>query len=185
MKKTFYLLCIAVLTLVSCKSTKGTKVVTKKSKQTTTKNSSSEPTTVSSKTYSSSTHANTTINNIIAEAETYHGVRYKYGGNTKRGMDCSGLVTTAFKSEDILLPRTTSSLSTHGDWIDLKNVQKGDLLFFATKKNSRKVNHVGIVTNTRPGYVEFIHSTTSRGVITSKLSEKYWYFAFVQARRVL
>ncbi|WP_338732800.1 C40 family peptidase [Mangrovimonas cancribranchiae] len=186
MKNTFYLLCIVALTLVSCKSTKGTKVVTKKSKHTTTKNSSPKTTTTtSSKTYTASTSSNTTINNIIAEAETYHGVRYKYGGNTKRGMDCSGLVTTAFKSEDILLPRTTSSLSTHGNWIDLKDVQKGDLLFFATRKNSRKVNHVGIVTNTRPGYVEFIHSTTSRGVITSKLSEKYWYFAFVQARRVL
>ena len=118
-------------------------------------------------------------------AKTFTGVRYKYGGTTKKGMDCSGLVTTAFKKEDILLPRTTSQLAVTGDWVDVKEVQKGDLLFFATRKNSRTVNHVGIVTNTRSGYVEFIHSTTSRGVITSELSEKYWYFAFVQARRIL
>ena len=103
----------------------------------------------------------------------------------KRGMDCSGLIVTSFKSQNILLPRTTSELSTYGDWIDLKKVQKGDLLFFATRKNSRVINHVGIVTQANTGYVEFIHSTTSAGVITSKLSERYWYFAFVQARRVI
>lgn len=124
-------------------------------------------------------------NNIIDFAKKFEGVRYKYGGTTKKGMDCSGLIYTAFKSEQIILPRTTKDLAIAGDWIDLKNVKKGDLLFFATKKNSRKVNHVGIVTASQVGRVEFIHSTTSNGVITSELSERYWYFAFVQARRVL
>ncbi|MCF7567607.1 C40 family peptidase [Sabulilitoribacter arenilitoris] len=124
-------------------------------------------------------------NNIIDYAKKFEGVRYKYGGTTKKGMDCSGLIYTAFKSEAISLPRTTKDLAITGDWIDLKNVKKGDLLFFATKKNSRKVNHVGIVTASQVGRVEFIHSTTSKGVITSELSERYWYFAFVQARRVL
>lgn len=100
-------------------------------------------------------------------------------------MDCSGLVVTSFKKEDILLPRTTAGLSTRGDWIDVKAVKEGDLLFFATKKNNRRVNHVGIVTSSRPGHVEFIHSSTSKGVMISNLAEKYWYLAYVQARRVL
>ena len=52
-------------------------------------------------------------------------------------------------------------------------------------QNEEKVNHVGIVTNVRTGNVEFIHASSSRGVIISSLAEKYWYFAFVQARRVL
>ena len=125
------------------------------------------------------------ISRIIKNAESFKGTRYKYGGTTKRGMDCSGLVYTAFLEENIKIPRTTGALSSFGDWIDVKEVQEGDLLFFATKKNSRKVNHVGIVTNSRPGYVEFIHSTSSRGVITSNLSDRYWYQAYVQARRVL
>ena len=122
---------------------------------------------------------------IVDYAKQFDGVKYKYGGNTKKGMDCSGLITTAFSSENILLPRITSDLSVTGNWIDLKEVQKGDLLFFATKKNSRKVNHVAIVIEARTGYVEFIHSTTSAGVIISNLAERYWYFAFIQARRVL
>ncbi|MDX1471001.1 MAG: C40 family peptidase [Flavobacteriaceae bacterium] len=122
---------------------------------------------------------------IIENAKEYEGVRYKYGGDNKKGIDCSGLVMNAYDKENIKLPRSTSQLASSGDWVDLKQVRPGDLMFFATRKNSRKVNHVAIVTEARPGYIEFIHSTTSRGVITSTLDEKYWYFAFVQARRVL
>ena len=100
-------------------------------------------------------------------------------------MDCSGLVVTSFKKEQINLPRTARDLAKTGNWIDLKEVRVGDLLFFATKKNSRTVNHVGIVTASRVGHVEFIHASTSNGVIISNLAERYWYFAFVQARRIL
>ena len=124
-------------------------------------------------------------NNIIKYAKQFEGVRYKYGGTTKKGMDCSGLVLTSYKSEQVALPRTTGDLSKTGDWIDLKTVKKGDLLFFATQKNSRKVNHVGIVTRSKKGDVQFIHASTSKGVMISQLKERYWYHAFVQARRVL
>lgn len=172
MRKITYFI-ILILTISACKSTKTTKVSTKKVE----KRHSENP---------KKTHTeNATIANIIKTAESYNGVRYKYGGTTKKGMDCSGLVTTAYKSENILLPRTTRDLSTTGDWVDVKEVQEGDLLFFATNKNSRNVNHVGLVTDVRPGFVEFIHASTSSGVIISKLSDKYWYFAFVQARRIL
>ncbi|WP_298754830.1 C40 family peptidase [uncultured Psychroserpens sp.] len=171
--KNIILLLILCISFVSCNSSKG--VVTKKGKTSKASTKTSTATTTSSK----------EIKNIIDYAKTFEGTRYKYGGTTKKGMDCSGLVVTAFKKEDILLPRTTGDLSKRGDWIDVKEVQEGDLLFFATKKNSRKINHVGIVTDSRPGHVEFIHSTTSRGVITSNLSEKYWYLAYVQARRVM
>ncbi len=122
---------------------------------------------------------------IVKFAKKFEGTRYKYGGTTKRGMDCSGLIYTSFKEHDISLPRTTSGLKSTGDWIDVKEVNVGDLLFFATKKNNRNVNHVGIVTNVRTGNVEFIHASSSKGVMISSLADKYWYFAFVQARRVL
>ena len=151
----------------------------------------------SRKTYSSKKKQTHTIkvnptSKASAEAETiakyaqkFDGTRYKYGGTTKRGMDCSGLVYTSFRDNNVSVPRTTSDLKSYGDWIDLKDVNVGDLVFFATRKNSRNVNHVGIVTSVRPNHVEFIHASTSRGVIISSLAEKYWYFAFVQARRVL
>lgn len=130
----------------------------------------------------------TTLNTagvVIQNAEAYNGVKYKYGGVTKKGMDCSGLMQTAFNEAGIKIPRTTRDQSTYGDWIDLKTVKKGDLLFFATKKNSRNITHVGMVTEARVGYVKFIHASSSKGVIHSLLSERYWYLAFVQARRYL
>ena len=161
------LLVLIIISFGSCKSSKSTS----KNKKTITKTTETKPL------YKA--------NSIIDYAKKFEGVRYKYGGTTKKGMDCSGLIYTAFKNEHIELPRTTKDLSITGEWIDLKDVKKGDLLFFATKKNSRKVNHVGIVTVSRTGYTEFIHATTSKGVITSLLSERYWYFAFVQARRIL
>ena len=122
---------------------------------------------------------------IIKSAKKYKGVRYKYGGDSKRGMDCSGLIYVSFQDNDIKIPRTTSQLKSYGNWIDLKDVKAGDLVFFATKKNSRNVNHVGIVTEVNNGNLNFIHASTSKGVVISSLSERYWYFAFVQARRVL
>ena len=172
--KKIVLLLVLCISFGSCNSSKGIK--TKKSKTTkvnTRKNNTTSP------------KPSKTIESIIDYAQTFEGTRYKYGGTTKRGMDCSGLVVIAFQKENINLPRTTADLKKTGEWIDVKNVKEGDLLFFATKKNSRKVNHVGIVTKSRPGYVEFIHSTSSKGVITSNLSERYWYSAYVQARRMM
>jgi probable lipoprotein NlpC len=125
------------------------------------------------------------ISKIIDNAKDYLGTRYKTGGTTKSGMDCSGLVSTAFAEEDVNLPRISRDMALEGEWVDIKDVREGDLVFFATRKNSRVINHVGIVTDSRVGYVKFIHSSSSLGVIESELSEKYWYFAFVQARRVI
>lgn len=170
MKKIILFICV-IATLTSCKAKKSYSTSNKRQTHTVKVNTSTKP--------SEEGEA------IANYAKKFNGTRYKYGGTTKRGMDCSGLVYTTFKDNNISVPRTTGSLSSYGDWIDLKEVNVGDLVFFATKKNSRKVNHVGIVTNIHTGNVEFIHASTSRGVMISSLAEKYWYFAFVQARRVL
>lgn len=170
------LILFIIVTLSSCGSTKNKRVVTRKSQTTKTVKKSNKPTT---------TAKPSIVESIIKNAEKYEGTRYKYGGITKKGMDCSGLIYTAFKEDNITIPRVSSAMAKTGDWIDLKNVREGDLLFFATKKNSRSVNHVGLVTAINGDAIAFIHSTTSKGVITSTLKEKYWYFAFVQARRVL
>ncbi|WP_233530592.1 C40 family peptidase [Gelidibacter salicanalis] len=122
---------------------------------------------------------------IIDYAFAFDGVRYKRGGTTKEGMDCSGLVVTTFDRENISLPRVSRDIARTGDKVDIKEVGKGDLLFFATRRNSRTISHVGIVTTARDGFVEFIHASTSNGVIVSNMAEKYWYFAFIEARRVI
>ncbi|SHG63305.1 C40 family peptidase [Winogradskyella jejuensis] len=171
MRKT-YLLFILLTLLSSCGSSRKASKSSKRKTVITTKTETKKP-------------ISKTAESIIAYAKRFKGTKYKYGGTTKKGMDCSGLIYTSFGAHDIVMPRTTKELSSTGDWVDIKKIQEGDLVFFATRKNSRKVNHVGIVTNVRNGEVSFIHSSTSRGVIISKISERYWYLAYVQARRYL
>ena len=145
MIKRILVIVFTMLTVMGCKSKK--KVITKKSKTVTKKHSAKTTNPSKSKDFSEA------AKDIVNYAKAFEGVKYKYGGTSKKGMDCSGLVYTSFKQENISLPRTTADLSKTGSWVDIKEVQKGDLLFFATKRNSRKVNHVGIVTNSRIGYV--------------------------------
>ncbi|WP_299669278.1 C40 family peptidase [uncultured Polaribacter sp.] len=127
----------------------------------------------------------TKIDRVVANALKYKGVRYKFGGTTKKGMDCSGIVYVSFLEENVQLPRVSRNMAKRGTEIPLKKVKKGDLLFFKTSKRGRGINHVGLIVSVKKGQIRFIHSTTSRGVITSLLSEKYWKNAFVKATKIL
>lgn len=125
------------------------------------------------------------IDNIINEAMRYKGTRYKFGGTTKSGMDCSGLVYVAFKENDIALPRVSRDMAKRGTKISLDKVKEGDLVFFQTNKNRNVINHVGLVTSVKGGEVQFIHSSSSRGVMVSSLTESYWKGAFKEVRRII
>ena len=125
------------------------------------------------------------VDRIVASALQYKGVTYKYGGTTKKGMDCSGLVYTAFGKENIQLPRISRNMAKKGKRILLRNVKKGDLVFFKISRRSNEINHVGLVTAIKNNTIYFIHSTSSKGVIVSSLSEKYWKKNFVKATSIL
>ncbi|MBU2995465.1 C40 family peptidase [Cellulophaga baltica] len=122
---------------------------------------------------------------IINDAIAFSGTKYKYGGTTKKGMDCSGLLYVAFNNNNVSLPRVSYVMAEEGKNINLKNVAEGDLLFFKTSRKSRRINHVGLVVSVKKSEIKFIHATTSRGVIVSSLKEGYWNNAFVKATRVL
>ena len=129
--------------------------------------------------------SNKTVEKVVDHAKRFEGTRYKFGGTTNKGMDCSGLVYTAFKEEDIIMPRISRDMAKRGVRISLRDVEEGDLVFFQTNKNRRVINHVGLVVENKRGEIFFIHSTTSRGVITSSLEEGYWKNSFIEARRVI
>ena len=124
------------------------------------------------------------LNKIIDFAKSFEGTRYKFGGTTKKGMDCSGLVYTAFLKEDVVMPRISRDMATRGIEINLNEVTEGDLVFFKTSKRNT-INHVGIVVENKRGEILFIHSTTSQGVIISSMDDSYWKRAFVRVRRVI
>ncbi|MEJ1223272.1 C40 family peptidase [Sediminicola sp. 1XM1-17] len=122
---------------------------------------------------------------LINTALEYSGVRYKYGGTSKDGLDCSGLMLITFGEHNYNLPRSSSQMALEGQKVKLNEVTKGDLLFFCTGRRNRKINHVGMVVTTEGDEIKFIHSSTSRGVIVSSMREGYWNSAFVKATRVL
>ena len=119
---------------------------------------------------------------LYAEASLWIGVRYKYGGITKSGVDCSGLTYNVYKKAyRKTLPRSTADLEKKA----IKNVSKnnlkpGDLVFFATSGNKKKITHVGIYLKDN----KFIHASTSRGVIVSRLDEDYYKRTWKKGGRV-
>lgn len=120
---------------------------------------------------------------FVNECRQYLGVPYKLGGNTKAGMDCSGLVVQVFKNQNINLPRTSHEQAQKGKTIPFNEADIGDLIFFATSNNG--INHVGIVTAIHPQQgLQFIHASTSKGVREDFLSNSYWNKAFVKVVRV-
>ena len=124
------------------------------------------------------------LDQLIERASENIGTRYRTGGTTKSGFDCSGLMCTTFGAFDIKLPRTSREQSSMGTKINTEEAQKGDLIFFKTNGRSQ-INHVGMVVEVCEGEIKFIHSSVSNGVIISSTKEKYYEKNFSQINRVL
>lgn len=120
---------------------------------------------------------------IAREASLYIGSKYRYGGSDRSGFDCSGLVFQVYKSNGIMLPRSSRQQASHGKKISLDHINVGDLIFF---KQKGKINHVAIVSKTNRHDIWVIHSTTSRGVIQERLfASQYWSARIYCTRDVL
>lgn len=122
---------------------------------------------------------------LIAKASQHIGTRYRGGGTTSAGFDCSGLMFATFKNIDMTLPRSSGSMAVGaGTKVDRSNAQKGDLIFFTTNGRGY-INHVGMVTEVLEDEIKFIHSSVQAGVIISSTKEHYYARRFVQVNRVL
>lgn len=110
--------------------------------------------------------------------QQWRGVPYRMGGTDRAGLDCSAFTQLAYQHVlGFELPRTTESQASLGKPVDRYRLQYGDLVFF---KTGWQQYHVGIYT----GAGEFIHTSTSKGVIRSRLDNVYWNSRYWQARRL-
>ena len=121
---------------------------------------------------------------LIETASKNLGTRYRSGGTTYSGFDCSGLIFNTFNQIDFTLPRSSNQQAKIGTKVQKSQAQKGDLIFFATNGRGT-INHVGMITEIIGDEIKFIHSSTSLGVIVSSIKEAYYSKRFKQINRVL
>ena len=116
---------------------------------------------------------------VVKEASFWLGAPYVYGGHSKRGTDCSGMVMEVYlKATGIKLPRSAREQKDFCKRIDKKQLSAGDLIFFANGKGP--VNHVGIYI----GDKKMIHASSSKGVMVSGIDEDYFARRYHSSGRV-
>jgi cell wall-associated NlpC family hydrolase len=125
---------------------------------------------------------NISPDDIIKTARQYLGVPHCMGGTTKKCMDCSGLLVAVFGRYDIILPHNSEEQARYGEIItDTDRLRKGDLVFFIRSYNtSLFITHSGIYS----GNNEFIHTSSSRGVTVTSLSDNWWNGKFIFGTRI-
>lgn len=123
---------------------------------------------------------------IIATSKSFCGTPYRYGGINNQGIDCSGLMRTAFGRHNLELPHSSTRLRKMGEHVDKSSIQPGDLLFFKGRNiNSNSTGHVALVTSICNGKIEMVHATR-RGVVVDILDDEPYYLnRFLEARRII
>lgn len=114
---------------------------------------------------------------FLTEAETWLGAPYKYGGNSRSGIDCSGFVQQVFAKYGINLPRTAAEQFAVTQPVADNERKNGDLVFF---QRAGKITHVGILISSD----EMIHASSSRGVIRQSLDNYSFSERYAGARRI-
>ncbi len=120
---------------------------------------------------------------LIEEAKKYLGTKYRYGGKTPKGFDCSGFTQYIYKKEKIKLARSAGEQAKQGKKIKVKKAKRGDLLFFGKKKS---ISHVGIIISEQDEPLTIIHAASSQGIVTTNIgTSKYWRSKLKFAKRLL
>ena len=116
---------------------------------------------------------------LLENVDEWYGVRYRTGGNTKTGVDCSGFTVAVYAAVyGIALPRVSREQYRISRKISTTELQEGDLVFFNTRGSG--VSHVGVYL----GNNKFIHASVSRGVMVNDIFETYYLQRYIGAGRI-
>jgi cell wall-associated NlpC family hydrolase len=119
-----------------------------------------------------------TDNPWLKTIDEWYGTRYRYGGTTKAGIDCSAFVQVMYLSAlGMTLPRTARDQYKYSRIISATELKEGDLVFFNTRGG---VSHVGIYLQNN----KFVHASTSNGVTISDMFDPYYMKHFIGAGRI-
>ena len=117
------------------------------------------------------------LESIITYARTMLGIPYRYGGMTRRGIDCSGLMNVVFEAHGLDLARSAYAIDQQCERIELDQLRAGDFLFFKGRNTrSSRIGHIALVTgvDSLTGDITIIHAT-NRGVVEDVYQEKSYY----------
>ncbi len=120
---------------------------------------------------------------LYSEAASWLGTPYKYGGTSRKGVDCSGFTYLMYKNVyDKTLSRQSAQILTNNcKRITQSDLREGDLVFFRTDgKKSKTPNHVGIYLKDK----QFVHASSSKGVVISSLDNDYYKRNWIAGGRV-
>lgn len=114
---------------------------------------------------------------LRAAVQPWLGTPHRLGGNSRRGIDCSGFVQHLYKQVfGKSIPRSSMLQVKQGRPVTRGQLLPGDLVFF---KPPYKIRHVGIYL----GNQQFAHASASKGVIISNLTDHYWLDCYWTSRR--
>lgn len=118
---------------------------------------------------------------LMLESASWIGTPYQYGGNTRHGVDCSGLTCAIYQNVYRLrLPRRSVDQHNHSLCTPVSgHLRQGDLLFFSSKNSNGRCAHVGIYLKNN----SFIHASSTRGVVVDNLTGRYWQKHLIGAKR--
>jgi cell wall-associated NlpC family hydrolase len=126
------------------------------------------------------------VGDVISFARKHLSVRYRSGGTTTRGFDCSGFTRFCFSKFGISLPHSSAAQGNVGQAVEQEDAKPGDLILFkGHSSRSSHIGHVGLITEVIGDRIKFIHSAWNGGVRYDYLNADYYQRRFVGVRRVV
>lgn len=125
------------------------------------------------------------VKDVISFAKEHLSIRYRSGGTTIHGFDCSGFTRFCYNKFGIALPHSSAAQGNVGEAVDKGNAQPGDLILFkGHSAGGNRIGHVGMITEVIGDQIKFIHSAWNGGVRYDYLQASYYQHRFMGIRRV-
>ncbi|CAN5180693.1 hypothetical protein BH09BAC2_BH09BAC2_12330 [soil metagenome] len=115
---------------------------------------------------------------LYSFVESWYGTKYKMGGTTKKGVDCSAFSANLIQNIfSVFLPRTAREQYKYCEPVSKENLSEGDLVFFNTRGG---ISHVGVYLVDG----NFVHASSGHGVTISNLADPYYSKRYVGAGKI-
>lgn len=127
------------------------------------------------------------ISDLLDEARSHSGKRYRSGAKGPNNFDCSGFTSYVYNQFGYKLNSSSGAQYSNGVEVEKGDLRPGDLVFFTSPRSRGGIGHVGIVVSADNdnNTFKFIHSATSGGIQVDNSTAPYYHKRYVGARRII